>query len=229
MVGEIEAATTNASFDVVWALFDGLGIDVDLVAKGPVVLDRPRHDAVHALCSGYVQRRLEAAGWLVAREVRIENGRYVGWIDLLAFDESTGALLVIEIKTRLDDVGAIERSMDWHLREATGAARRLGWHPRRIAGFLLALASQEVDDALSRNRMVWDRAFPMRATDLATAVVEPAHASGRGLALIDPRSRRRQWLFRARIDGRRAEAPYEGYADVMSPAGRAPRRVRTNR
>src|SRR5213593_1119157 len=70
MVGEIEAAATNASFDVVWALFDGLGIDVDLVAKGPVVLDDRRHDAIHAMCSAYVQRRLEAAGWQVAREVR---------------------------------------------------------------------------------------------------------------------------------------------------------------
>jgi Holliday junction resolvase len=229
MVGEIEAATTNASFDVVWALFDGLGIDVDLVAKGPVVLDPRRHDAVHALCSGYVQRRLEAAGWQVAREVRIDSGRYVGWIDLLAFDQATGAVLVIEIKTRLDDVGAIERSMDWHLREAMGAARRLGWRPRRVAAVLLALASDEVEDALSRNPAVWHRGFPKRATELATSIVDPTQVGGRGLALIDPRSRRRRWLIRARVDGRRTASPYRGYADVMSLVRRAPARRRSSR
>ncbi len=229
MVGEIEAATTNASLDVVWALFDGLGIDVDLVAKGPVVLDHRRHDAIHALCSAYVQRRLEAAGWRVAREVRIESDRYVGWIDLLAFDETTGALLVIEIKTRLDDVGAIERSMDWHLREAMGAAHRIGWRPRRVAGYVLALASDEVENALSRNRPVWQRSFPQRATELAISIADPTHVGGRGLALIDPRSRRRRWLIRARVDGRRSAAPYRGYADVMSRVGRAPPQAPTSR
>jgi hypothetical protein len=59
-----------------------------------------------------VQRRLEAAGWLVVREVRIESGRYLGWIDLLAFDPVTKTLLVIEIKTRLDDLGDLERTLD---------------------------------------------------------------------------------------------------------------------
>ena len=123
-------------------MLDGLDIDLELVARGHASLDGPRKsDAAHAICSGYVQRRLEAAGWEVAREVRIDDGRYHGWIDLLAYDAATGTMIVIEIKTRLDDVGAIERSMYWHLREAARAARRLGWRPRRSAGWLLSLAS----------------------------------------------------------------------------------------
>jgi transcriptional regulator with XRE-family HTH domain len=229
MVGAVEAATANASLDTVSALLDGLGIALDLVANGPVVIGRRRHDAVHALCSAYVHRRLEAAGWDVAREVRIESGRYVGWIDLLAFHEPTGALLVIEIKTRLDDIGAIERSMDWHVREAGRAARRLGWRPRHFAGLLLALASDEVEEALRANRQIWDRVFPKRAKELAVAIAEPTLATGQGLALIDPRSRRRDWLIRARVDGRRSPPPYRGYADLMSRGDRSSRPSRTSR
>ena len=221
MVGEIEAGRANASLDVIAALLESLGISLELLAKGPVVIDARRHDAAHAICSAYVQRRLEALGWLVAREVRIEQGRYVGWIDLLAFHEATGTLLVIEVKTRVDDVGAIERSMDWHMSTAMRAARRLGWQPERLTGWLLALATAEVDDALRRTRTIWDRAFPKRAAGLALAIADPRVVGGRGLALIDPRSRRRDWLIRARIDGRRSRSPYEGYADFMRHSERS--------
>jgi hypothetical protein len=95
------------------------------------------------MCSAYVQRRLEAAGWQVAREVRIEDGRYVGWIDLLAFHAPTATLLVIEVKTQIEDVGAIERSIDWHIRGARRAAERLGWRAGAVGAWVTALASDE--------------------------------------------------------------------------------------
>ena len=66
-------------------------------------------DPVHARCSAYVDRRLGASGWATAREVEIVHGRTHGWIDLLAFDRRTGMMVVIEIKTRLEDIGALER------------------------------------------------------------------------------------------------------------------------
>ena len=223
MIAAVEAAEANPSLDVLACLLDGLGIDLELRIGGLVALDgERRRDTAHALCSAYVQRRLEAAGWTVAREVRIESGRYIGWIDLLAFDEPTGTLIVIEIKTRIDDVGAIERSMDWHIREAIRAAQTIGWHPERVAGWLLALASDEVDDQLRTNRSIYASSFPSRANELAAAVRNPATATSRGLALIDPRSRRRDWLMRARIDGRRSEAPYRGYSDFVARVRRRP-------
>ena len=42
---------------------------------------------------------------------------------MLAFDPATGILVVIEVKTRLDDLGAIERQMGWYERSAFGVAR----------------------------------------------------------------------------------------------------------
>lgn len=161
MIAAVEAAEANPSLDIVAALLDGLDIDLELVARGPVAIQGSRrHDAAHAICSAYVQRRLESAGWEVAREVPIQDGRYVGWIDLLAFHPPMGTLVVIEVKTRIDDLGARERSIDWHTRAARHAAGRLGWRPRRVGAWVLALATDEVEDELRRNRAVWDTSFP---------------------------------------------------------------------
>ncbi len=230
MIEAVESAVANPTLDVVAALLGGLDIDVDVVGRGKATLDGPRRrDTLHAMCSAYVQRRLEAAGWLVAREVRIDGGRYIGWIDLLAFHEPTGILLVIEVKTRLDDIGSIERSMDWHLDRARAAAFRLGRHPSTVAPWLLALATDEVEDSIRRNRSIWDAVFPVRAVAMGSMARSPhrdpsLHAQtsrllGRGLALIDPRSRRRDWLIRTRSDGRRSRPPYRGYADLASQLG----------
>ena len=129
----------------------------------------------------------------------------------------TRTLLVIEVKTRIDDLGAIERSIDWHVRGARRAAERQGWQPERIGAWVLALATDEVESELHRNRVAWGSVFPRRARGLTQDLMAPERIhEGRGLSLIDPRSRRRDWLIRARIDGRRSEAPYRGYADFMS-------------
>ena len=218
MIAELEDGSANPTLDTVVAVLDGLGLEVEVVVRGPVTIGDPRSgDAAHAICSGYVQRRLEAAGWKTAREVRIDDGRYVGWIDLLAFHEPTGVLLVIEIKTRIDDLGSIERSMDWYTRAAMNAARRLGWRPLRIGSWLVALASDEVETRIHDDRQTIDAAFPVRAAEMTAWLVDPSRLRrARGLALIDPRSRRRTWLIRSRIDGRRSDLPYRGYADFMS-------------
>jgi len=222
MIAAVDAAEANPSLDIVAAFLDCLDIDLELVARVPVAIQGSRrHDAAHAICSAHVQRRLESAGWEVAREVPIQDGRYIGWIDLLAFHPPTGTLVVIEVKTRIDDLGAIERSIDWHTRAARRAAQRLGWQPRRVGAGVLALAT-EVENELLRNRVVWDSGFPRRARGMAEDLIAPERiVERRGLALIDPRSRRRDWLIRARVDGRRSAAPYRGYADFM---GRVRRR-----
>ena len=66
-------------------------------------------------------------------------------------------------------------------------------------------------------RAAIDAAFPVRAAEMTALLVDPSRLRrARGLALIDPRSRRRTWLIRSRIDGRRSDLPYRGYADFMS-------------
>ncbi len=219
MVALVEDGDANPSLDTVVQLLDGLGLEIDLVVRGQVVIGAMRQrDAAHALCLGHVQRRFETGGWLTAREVRIEDGRYIGWIDLLAYHEPTGTLLIIEVKTQVDDLGGIERSIDWYVRGSRNAALNLGWRPRRVGAWLLVLATGESEARIRDNRVAIDRAFPTRALEMGAIVVDPGGAAsiGRGMALIDPRSRRRGWLMRTRVDGRRSDAPYRDYLDFMT-------------
>src|SRR5688572_18218178 len=122
-IAAIERGRANPSLDVIVRLAGALGLELDLSLSAPVIVgDRRQRDAVHARCSGYVDRRLRGAGWETAREVAIVDGRWRGWIDLLAFDPRTGTLLVIEIKTVIDDLGALERQLGWYERVARRVA-----------------------------------------------------------------------------------------------------------
>jgi transcriptional regulator with XRE-family HTH domain len=215
-IAKIELGHADPSLEVAERLAVALGLELELLARQPILLEPRQRDGVHARCSGYADRRLVATMWQTAREVEIVHARSHGWIDLLAFDPRTGLVLVVEIKTRLDDLGLIERQLAWYERSAFDLARRLGWPARRVAVWLLALASEEVDLVVRANRQVLSHAFPVRAIEMSAIArggTWPANG-GRGLALIDPTSRRRDWLIRCRADGRRSPAPYVDYADA---------------
>lgn len=216
----IERGEANPSLRLVEAIADALGLDLQLSIRPPVFPAGPHLlDAVHARCSAYVDRRLRGLGWVTAREVEIVHGRSHGWIDLLAFDHRTGTLLIIEIKTRLEDLGALERQIGWYERMAGQAARRLGWRPVRVVSCVLALASDEVERVVRDHRDLLALAFPVRAAEILAALHVPVSwPAGRGIALVDPASRRTDWMIRTSVDGRRSRLPYAGYSEAARPA-----------
>jgi transcriptional regulator with XRE-family HTH domain len=219
-IGRIERGESNLSLRLVESIADALGLDIQLIIRPPTFPGGSRvKDAVHARCSAYVDRRLRGLGWLTAREVEVVHGRSHGWVDLLAFDRRAGTLLIIEIKTRLDDLGALERQIGCYERMAWQAARGLGWRPTRVVSLVLALASDEVERVVRSHRDLLALAFPVRATEMSEMLVRPESSfQGRGLALVDPSSRRAEWLIRTSVDGRRSKLPYLDYADVVRPA-----------
>jgi hypothetical protein len=174
---------------------------------------REQRDLVHAKCCGHVSRRLGALGWDVRQEVEVGTGRYRGWIDVLAYRAVDRWLLCVEVKTEIDDLGRIQRTIAWYEREAWDAARRLDWRPRTVTSALLILCSTENDARVRTNREVLDQAFPVRARELRLWLAESGAAvpPKRGLAMIDPRTRRADWLRPATSDGRRSRAPYADY------------------
>jgi len=223
-LANIEAGRTNISVDLMDRIANALGQRLELIVHSPRFISlRPVHDTVHAWCSGYAARRLSAAGWLIAREVDVSTSGIRGWIDILAFDPRTGTLVIVEIKTRLDDLGGAERQLGWYERNAMGAANGLGWRPRRVLVWLMVLASDEVDRSLRTNRDAIGQAFPGRAPELLMTLAGSEPTARRAIAMIDPASRRSQWLIRTRLDGRRSPAPYRDFADA---ARRIPRRQR---
>jgi transcriptional regulator with XRE-family HTH domain len=220
-VAAIEAGTANPTLDVVERVGRFLGLDAELVLRRPTLIDPSRQrDLVHAGCVGYVDRRLGTSGWQTAREVEIVQARSHGWIDLLAFHPGTETVLVIEIKTRLLDLGLVERQLGWYARAAGDAARQRGWIPRRIASWLLVLASEEVDRVITTNRQLLEAAFPLRARGMLEWLSDGRHPlTRRGLAMIDPRSKRREWLIRSRVDGRRVPCRYVDYGAAARRLG----------
>ena len=157
-----------------------------------------------------------AAGWVTRREVEIVDGRSHGWIDVLGCYPQTGALLVVEAKTEIDDVGHIERAMAWYAREAPSAGRRFGWNAHKIVGVLIVLDTRATADRLRSNRDAIAQSFQLRAEWLTRCLRgEAAIPKGpvRALAAIDPASRRTTWLRPTMLDGRRSPAAYEDYAE----------------
>jgi transcriptional regulator with XRE-family HTH domain len=216
-IAAIETGRANPSLDVIVRLVTALGYELDLGLRPPVIVgDRRQRDLVHARCSGHVDRRLRVAGWETAREVPIIDGRWRGWIDLLAFDRRTSTLLVIEIKTVIDDIGALERQVGWYERVARRVAREQGWVPRRVIVWLLVLATDANESSLVRNRDVIDSAFPVRGSAMEGLLEKPTSQwpGGRGIACIDPGRHHRRWLLRPRIDGGRSAHCYRDYRDA---------------
>jgi hypothetical protein len=222
--------TTDLRLSDVDRILRALGVRYRLDLDPPAIEPHHQVDLVHARCVSHVERRLRAIGWEVAREVEIGGDRSRGWIDLLAWRPDRRTLLVVEIKTEILDIGAIERQMNWYEREARAAARRLGWHARSIGAALLVLQSDANERTISANRVLLGSAFPIRATALGNALRRSEPPDRRALAMIDPRSHRAAWLRPAHADGRRSPAPYVDYIDaVRRIEGKGGRRAPSSR
>jgi transcriptional regulator with XRE-family HTH domain len=217
-IAAIETGRANPTLDVVSRVAGALDIEVGWRLQPSIVhADPDVRDVVHARCSAYVDRRLRHAGFETAREVEIVHARSHGWIDLLAFEPERATLLIVEVKTRIDDLGALERQVAWYERSALDVAWRVGWRPARIATWLAVLATAEADALILANRALFDVAFPGRAPEVLRWLDGGGSVlPGRSLALIDPLSRRGDWLIRTRIDGRRSELPYGSVRDAAA-------------
>lgn len=204
----------DLQFSALDRLFVALGIRYWLGMEGPRLARQPS-DFVHARCSAYTGRRLVTGGWLVEREVEVGGDRARGWIDILAYHPESGVLLVIEVKTEIVDIGAIERTMNWYEREAWLATRRFGWQPRWVGTALLILDTRANEERVRSLASVFATGFPGRATELQGLIAGAMPSDHRRfVATIDPHSRRAKWLHATRSDGRRAAAPYVDYIDA---------------
>lgn len=229
------AERAETSHTTIWRMEDGraacldllvaervlraLGIRASLVFDARHLADRRRQlDAVHAWVVAYVARRLERAGWLTALEVTLGHETPRGWIDLLAYREADGALLVDETKTEIPDMGALGRSLAFYEREAWAAARSLGWTPRRAIVLVTALDSVALAQRLADNRDLVARMFPAPVAETARWLADPTHPPPRGwgLAMVDPLVRGAEWLRPTMLGSRRRSPAYANYAEAAA-------------
>ncbi len=196
-----------------------LGLRVTLEIDGIHVAERrEQRDAVHAAIVSVLARRLTRAGWKVAMEVPTGAGQPTGWIDMVAFRAADGALLVIEVKTAIPDVGGLQRQVGFYEREAPWAARRQGWLPERIAVAVVCLDSAQVRETLERNRDQLAAAFPAMPDRCVTWIRTAGSdaPNGRSLLTIDMRRRQGLGLGPTILHGRRSSPAFRDYADAAA-------------
>jgi transcriptional regulator with XRE-family HTH domain len=218
-IWRIERGIGRRDVLVVERVLQALGIRATLHLEGRHLDDRRRQrDPVHARIVGVVARRLARQGWHVATEVPLGHGHPTGWIDILAWRPDDGALLIVEVKTEIRDIGAVQRSLGFYSREAPTAARSRGWRARRTHVLLLVLDSQAVAGRLKENAALADSAFPVRVPAVSDWLSNPVAAApgGWAIAAIDPRQRGAAWLKRTSLDRRRSAPAYADYADAVA-------------
>jgi transcriptional regulator with XRE-family HTH domain len=107
------------------ACLEALEVRLDLVPHWRGTDLARQRDASHAALQSVWKRRLERWGWQVWAEVSFNHYGDRGRVDLLAWHPVNRLLLIIEIKTEVDDVQALLGSLDVKCRLAPKIARSL--------------------------------------------------------------------------------------------------------
>lgn len=137
-------------------------------------------DARHAALQDELARRLaRLPDWIFEPEVTFSIYGERGSIDLVAWNPRHRALLIIEVKASLADVGGLLRQTDRYRRLAMDVARTRGWRPlvigvwvvladgrtarRRLADHRAVLRSSYPDDGHAAMRWLSQPTGPLRA------------------------------------------------------------------
>ena len=105
-------------------------------------------DEDHAAIQDWLASTLTTWEWEVAVEVNFNHFGDRGRIDVLAFDRAGGALLVAEVKSRIDDAQETVGRLDTKARVAVELAKGRGWLPSVVVAALIV-----GEDRTSRRRI----------------------------------------------------------------------------
>ena len=215
-VCRIEHAASGASdLKTLDRVLSALGLRSTLEIEGRHLADRAeQNDLVHAAMGSAIVGRLRRADWAVEGEVRTGARAPTGWIDLAAFRERDAALLIIELKADLPDIGGLQRQVDWYEHEAPYVAQRLGWRPERVAVAVICLDTAGIAGRLRDHHALLARAFPGDPRAFARWLADPtAPFDGRRtLVVTDLAPHRALAMTPSALHGRRTPPRYRDYA-----------------
>ncbi|HET8785566.1 MAG TPA: hypothetical protein VFM38_08025 [Candidatus Limnocylindrales bacterium] len=176
--------------DVVAALGAYLSVRVLFHGEG---LDRLR-DRAHAELVERLVSLLRSLGWEVATEVSFNHYGERGSIDLLAFHPATRALLVVEVKTVVPDVGGMMMTLDRKVRLASDIARERGWHAQTVSRLIVLPEDSTARRRVAAHAATFSNAFPVRNVGVRAWLRQPGAAMSGVLFLSKARggSQRRE-------------------------------------
>ena len=128
---------------------------------------------------------LGALDWLAATEVSFNVYGERGTIDILAFHEPTGSLLVIEIKSVVPDLQAMLGSLDRKTRLAADIARERGWRVRSVSRLLVLPDDRTARRRVERHDATFRAALPSRTVAVRRWLRAPAGRIAGVLFLTD--------------------------------------------
>jgi hypothetical protein len=130
--------------------------------------------------------KLAAAGWLVQPEVSYSVYGERGSIDLLAWQESTRTLLIIELKTELTSIEETLRRHDTKVRLGPAIAReRFGWDPAVVSRLLVIPDDRTARRRVDAHRATFRRVYPLGTPAVKQWLLRPDGAIGGILFLSD--------------------------------------------
>jgi Holliday junction resolvase-like predicted endonuclease len=130
-------------------------------------------DAAHAGLVGEVVRLLRAAGWEVVPEATFSHFGERGSIDVLAWHPETGALLVIEVKSTVPDMGAMLAGIDRKARLAAAIAKSRGWRATSVSRLLVLPDDRTARRRLAEHAATLDAALPARTVAVRRWIRNP--------------------------------------------------------
>jgi transcriptional regulator with XRE-family HTH domain len=142
-------------------------------------------DAAHASLLDTTLSSLHVAGWKTATEVTFNIRGERGAIDILAFHEATGSLLVIEIKSVVPDLQAMLGTLDRKMRVATEIAKERGWVARTVSRLLVLPDDRTSRRRVDDHRATFETALPARTVAVRHWLLDPVGALAGVLFLSD--------------------------------------------
>jgi transcriptional regulator with XRE-family HTH domain len=153
-----------------------LEIRLELLPRGRgAELDRllsERHSALHESVAKALAH--DFPEWVMASEVSFSIWGERGVIDLLLWHPERRALLIIELKTELVDVGGLLSTMDRRRRLTAQIVKGRGWYPRVVSTWVIMAASRTNARRIADHRTVLRTAFPSSAREIRRWLRDPS-------------------------------------------------------
>lgn len=145
--------------------------------------ERPLTDAKHAAVQTWIVDLLRSSGWIVEAETSFNHYGDRGRIDVLAYHPALRILLVIEIKSRMDDAQELLGRLDIKRRIAPMIATERSWP---IAAIVPAIVFGETRS--TRRRLAAHEAlfapFNLRARAATAWLRHPRQPTPSGILLL---------------------------------------------
>jgi transcriptional regulator with XRE-family HTH domain len=162
------------SFDALSRVARAIDVSIHLEARwhggaGDRLIDRQ-----HAALVQGVAEVLRTAGWQIVPEFTFNHFGERGSVDLVAWHEASGTLLLVEVKSRLTDLQDLFARIATKVRVVPKlVAAEHGWQPKRIARLLVLPGTTANRSIVERHRDLFASSFPARAPEIRRWLRDP--------------------------------------------------------